>query len=474
MASKTWETVIGLEIHAQLQTKTKMFSPDSASFSSLENEHIHPISLGFPGTLPLFNKEACVFALKTARAFEGNLRQKNVFARKNYFYPDLPKGYQVSQSDQPFCQGGKVKFYSEEGEEEVLLERIHMEEDSGRSLHQSKESLVNLNRAGVPLLEIVTQPVLRRPKQAALCARAIRQILFYLQVCDGSLEEGSLRCDCNISLREKGQSALGTKVELKNLNSFKFIEKALNYEIKRQAALLEKGEKILQETRLYDSKKDQTFAMRSKETSSDYRYFPDPDLLPVDLSAIEKDLDELPELPYEKFKRFGQDYKLKTKAIEVLLEDPDLCDYFEQLAKKTKDPEASCHWLLGEMLGHLKQGDFNLKNQPIPLQALSDLIGFVAKETISISVAKEVFHLMWVNQKTPQEIIKENQLQQISDEKELGKFVQEVLNANPKQVSAYKQGKTKLLGFFVGQVMKMTKGQAHPEKLSKILKDALE
>ena len=473
MSVNKWQVVIGLEIHAQLQTKTKMFSSDSTQFTSEENTHVNPVSLGFPGTLPLLNEQALALAVKTSRAFRGKIQNISQFARKNYFYPDLPKGYQVSQYDKPFNQGGQVEFYLNDQKVQVFLERIHMEEDAGRSLHKKDKTLVNLNRAGTPLLEIVTQPCIKSPLEAAKCARAIRQILRYIEVCDGNLEEGSLRCDCNISLKKPDSQKLGTKVELKNINSFKFIEKALDYEIKRQTQALDSNQTIAQETRLYDSKKNQTFPMRSKEEASDYRYFPDPDLLPVSLDSFLQNLQPLPELPFEKFERYKKEYQLKPSQIELLIEEKNLADYFEELSQKTKDPEASCLWLLGEMLGHLKTYNLDIAQQPISTDDLSELILLVSKEELSITMAKDVFHTMWEDKKSAKEVVKEKNLRQISDIQELSSIVDKILKENPKQVGHYNEGKTKLFGFFVGQAMKETQGQAHPQKLSTILKQKL-
>ena len=474
MTSEKWETVIGLEIHAQLKTETKLFSPDSAVFSAGENDHIHPVSLGFPGVLPVLNKQAVVFALRAARAFEGRIQEHSVFARKNYFYPDLPKGYQISQYDEPYCEGGLVRYHFEGAVQEVRLERIHMEEDAGRSLHRGSATLINFNRAGTPLLEIVTRPDLRDPAAAAACVRAIRRVLRYLDICDGNLEEGSLRCDCNISLRLCGAKALGTKVELKNLNSFRFIEKALQYERERQARLLNAEKPILQETRLYDSVKNQTFPMRSKETASDYRYFPDPDLLPLNVSDLSNQMESLPPLPFQKFEKFKQVYGLKDRQIEVLVEDKALCEYFEELAEHSGDPQSSCHWITGEVQARLNETDQTIEEVPISIEHFSKLIKLVSTEVISIKIAKEVFASMWKTGETPERIIKEKGFKQISDEKELRSIVKKTLGAYPKQVADYRAGRTKLFGFFTGQVMKATKGQAHPVKLSKILKEELE
>ena len=473
MVSDHWESVIGLEIHAQLKTESKMFSPDSAEFKDSENDHIHPVSFALPGTLPSLNQKALEWAMKAAKAFSGDIQERSVFARKNYFYPDLPKGYQISQFDKPYCFNGKVKYYLDGEVVEVSLERIHMEEDAGRSLHTGSSTLVNFNRAGVPLLEIVTRPEIKTPASAAACVRAIRRTLRYLQICDGNLEEGSLRCDCNVSVRKRTDKKLGTRVELKNINSFRFIEKAVEYEIQRQIKCLESGLPVKQETRLYDSTKNQTLPMRSKEEASDYRYFPDPDLLAVywDTENL-KDM-SLPELPFEKSTRFQKDYKLKTSQSEQLVEDEELCDYFESLVKSTKDTETSYHWITGEIQAHLKKNRQSIKEAP-SFEELAKLMKFVNKELLSITMAKEVFSFMWESGKSASEIIEERNLKLISNDAEIEKIAQNILEAYPDQVNQYRSGKTKVFGFFVGQVMKKTKGQAHPKKLSQILKKKLD
>ena len=472
MTDKKFLVTIGLEIHAQLKSQTKLFSPDRASWTEGENDEIHPLSLALPGTLPVLNETALKMALKTGLAFKGEIKNGSVFARKNYFYPDLPKGYQISQYDQPFCEGGQVNFFNEDQEFSIPLERIHLEEDAGRSQHKGAYSLINFNRAGIALLEIVTKPAIKEPHTASLCAKAIRRILRYLDVCDGNLEEGSMRCDCNISLRPKDQEKLGTKVELKNINSFRFIEKALDYEIARQTALLKAGEKIQQETRLYDPSKNQTRSMRSKESANDYRYFPDPDLLPVHFKDnFLKEL-ELPELPFEKSKRFIQDYQLNTETAGALVEDKDSADYFEKIALESKDPQTTSLWFRGELQAQLKQRNKN--SCPISVKDFSDLLKMIDKGLISNKMAKEIFTEMWDKDLSPEQIIKEKNLQQISGEEDLKKLVIQALAKYPKQVSDYKSGKNKLFGFFVGQIMKETKGQANPQKLSELLKQKLD
>ena len=471
MDYKNWETVIGLEIHAQLKTNTKLFSPDPAGWAEGENTQIHPVSLALPGTLPVLNREALKMAIKTGKAFRGGNQKRSLFERKNYFYPDLPKGYQISQYKNPFCQGGQVDFYFKGEKRRVSLERIHLEEDAGRTLYPGSYALINFNRAGVPLLEIVTRPVIKDPLEASACARAICRTLKYLDVCDGNLEEGSFRCDCNISLRPEGEKSFGTKVELKNLNSFRFIEKALFYEIDRQKAYLQKGVPVSQETRLYDSTKNQTRLMRSKEEVSDYRYFPDPDLPEVILDENFLREIEPPELPFEKASRFLKDYQLQFKAVEIITEDPLLAADFEQVVKETKDSEMTSHWFVGELQALLKEK--GQRRCPVSNQNFSDLLLCILKGEISNKMAKEIFAEMWDTGLRAEEIIKKKNLKQISDSEKLTLWVDQVLKTYPSQVESYKKGRVKLFSFFVGQVMKLSKGQAHPQKLSQILKEKL-
>ena len=472
MFDKNFLAAIGLEIHAQLKSQTKLFSPDKASWTEGENDEIHPVSLALPGTLPVLNEAALQMALKTGLAFKGEIKNGSVFSRKNYFYPDLPKGYQISQYNRPFCKGGHVPFFNKEQEISIPLERIHLEEDAGRSLHKGAYSLINFNRAGIALLEIVTKPEMTEPHTASLCAKAIRRTLRYLEVCDGNLEEGSLRCDCNVSVRPKEQKQLGTKVELKNINSFRFIEKALTYEIDRQIEKLKAGEKIQQETRLYDSSKNQTRSMRSKESDNDYRYFPDPDLLPVHFEEnLLKEL-ELPELPFEKSKRFMQDYQLKPETAGALVEDKALADYFEKTALESQDPQTTSLWFRGELQAQLKER--NQSACPISVKDFASLLKMINQAVISNKMAKEIFVEMWDRGLSPEKIVQEKNLKQISGEKELKELIIQTLTKYPKQRSDYKAGKNKLFGFFVGQIMKETKGQANPQKLSELLKKELE
>lgn len=471
MAYSDWEPVIGLEIHAQLLTESKAFSSDSAHFGGGDNEHTSPVSLGMPGALPVLNKRAVEFSVKTGMALNCKIRRKSVFARKNYFYPDLPKGYQISQYDEPICEHGYVDYFLDGEMKRVGITRAHMEEDAGKSQHSGDFSLINLNRAGVPLLEIVSEPDIKTPAEAAEYARTVRKILRYLGVCDGNLEEGSMRCDCNVSIRKKGETKFGTKVELKNINSFRFVEKALEYEIQRQIDCKETGEPIVQETRLYDSTKNRTFSMRSKEEAHDYRYFPDPDLLPVQLGEdfLDKVRAELPELPLARAQRFQTEYALPAYDSFVLTTEKALADFFEETAKASNNPKAASNWAMGEVLRELNAANIEIEKSPVSAAHLAEMIVMIDSKEISGKMAKDVFAEMWKTSKAPKEIVKSKGMSQITDASSIEKLVDEVMAANAQAVTDYRGGKTKLFGFFVGAVMKASKGQANPEMVNQIL-----
>lgn len=475
MSYGKWEAVIGLEIHAQLLTESKIFSPDSAAFGGSDNEHTHPVSLGLPGTLPVINKKAVEYSIRTGLALNCKIRHHSVFARKNYFYPDLPKGYQISQYDQPLCEDGHVEFILDGESKKVSVQRAHMEEDAGKSQHQGDYSLINLNRAGVPLLEIVSGPDMRSPKEAAEYARMVRKILRYVGVCDGNLEEGSLRCDCNVSIRPKGETKLGTKVELKNINSFRFVEKAIEYEIHRQIDCMETGEVIEQETRLYDPAKNRTFTMRTKEDAHDYRYFPDPDLLPLEIEAawLDKIKTDLPELPLVRARRFQSTFGLPEYDSVVLTEEKDLADYFEETAKASQNPKAASNWIMTDLLRELNEAKLEVTKSPISALHLGQLILMIDAKEISGKMAKEVFSEMWKTGKDPKAIVSAKGLSQITDHSAIEKIVDQVIANNPQQVADFKAGKDKLFGFFVGQVMKASKGQASPDVVNEILNQKL-
>jgi len=476
MSYNDYECVIGLEIHAQLKTKSKMFSSDSTEFDSGDNVNTSPVSAGMPGGLPTPNYTAIEYGIKTGLALGCQINQKSVFARKNYFYPDLPKGYQISQYDEPICQHGMVTFLYEDRPRTVSITRAHLEEDAGKSNHSGDHSLINFNRSGVALLEIVSGPDMRSPAEAGAYARSLRQILRYLDVCDGNLEEGSMRCDCNISLRKKGEIKLGTKVEIKNINSFRFVEKALEYEIDRQFELLDRGERILQETRLWDPDKNRTFSMRLKEDADDYRYFPDPDLLPLVVSDewLSQIKSALPELPLDRFHRFQSQYGLPAYDSDILTSERELADFFETTAKHSGNPKAASNWIMTELLRQLNEARVDIAKSPIDPERLAKMIKLIDQGTISGKIAKTVFLEMWNNHKDPEVIVKEKGLVQISDDDAIEKIIDGVLAQNIQSVSDYKAGKIKLFGFFVGLVMKASKGQANPEKVNELLKKKLE
>jgi len=475
MGYSDYESVIGLEIHAQLFTESKIFSSASTDFGNGDNDQVTPVCAGMPGTLPVLNKGAVELAVKTGLALNCKINEYSVFSRKQYFYPDLPKGYQISQYDLPVCSGGYVEFFMGEKLMKVALERAHMEEDAGKSTHHGDYTLVNLNRAGIPLLEIVSGPDMRSAQEAAEYARAVRQILRYTGVCDGNLEEGSMRCDCNVSVRKKGATKLGTKVELKNINSFKFIEKAIEYEIQRQIDAIEGGETIVQETRLYDSAKNKTFSMRKKEEAQDYRYFPDPDLLPlrIDAAFIEKTKRELPELPLARFYRFQKDYGLPEYDAGQLTQEKDMAEYYEEVAKSSGNPKVASNWVMSELMRELNDNKVEITRSPITAARLGELVQLIDKGTISGKMAKQVFTEMWKTGEAPATLVGKLGLSQITDDGAIAKIIDDVIAQNPDQTAQYRAGKDKLFGFFVGQVMKLSKGQANPDTVNRLLKEKL-
>lgn len=466
-----YEVVIGLEIHAQLLTKSKLFCSCSTEFGRGDNENTCPVCTGMPGTLPTLNKDALLFSIRTGLALNCKIAEKSVFARKNYFYPDLPKGYQISQYDQPLCQEGFVEFFMDGKKKRVRIERAHMEEDAGKSQHMANDTLVNLNRSTVPLLEIVSGPDMRSAKEAADYARMVRSILQYIEVCDGNLDEGSMRCDCNVSVRPWGQEKFGTKVELKNINSFRFIEKAIQYEIERQIDLVETGEKISQETRLYDADKNRTFSMRSKEEAHDYRYFPEPDLLPVRVSPvwIEEIKHSLPELPLQRLERFISEYSLPPYDAQIMTQSKTMAEYYESVAKKSKNPKAASNWIMTELLRELNEAKTEIENSPVSSADLAALIQMIDAGKISGKIGKTVFEEMFASKKSPDQIVQEKGLAQVSDSSSIETWVDDVIKANAGQVEQYRGGKDKLFGFFVGQVMKVSKGQANPDLVNQLL-----
>lgn len=476
-----FEPVIGLEVHAQLLTDSKLFCGCSTKFGSEPNTQVDPICLGMPGVLPVLNRKAVEFAIKMALAVECEVKHKSVFARKNYFYPDLPKGYQISQYTEPLAEKGRLEIEVDGVKKTIGITRIHMEEDAGKLLHgegpeDAAYSFVDLNRTGVPLIEIVSEPDIRSSDEAQAYLKALRDILIYLGICNGNMEEGSFRCDANVSVRPLGAEKFGTKAELKNMNSFKFVKEAIDYEIHRQIDLIESGGKVVQETRLFDSAKGITASMRSKEEAHDYRYLPDPDLLPLMVS--DKLVDEvranLPELPRAKRERFISEYAIPAYDAGVLTASRALADYYEETVKATNEPKLSSNWIMGELLRLLNEEGRDIKDCPIPPAGVAETIKMVKGGQISGKIAKEVFEEMYKTGKAAADIVKSKGLTQISDEGELAKIVEEIVNANPDNVAKFKSGKTNVMGFFVGEVMKATKGKANPGVINKLLKEKLE
>ena len=472
-----YEAVIGLEVHAQLATESKIFSSSSTKFGNPPNSQVNPVCLGMPGVLPVFNERVLEYAIKAGLATNCEIARKSRFARKNYFYPDLPKGYQISQYDEPLCLRGYLEIDSGDGKKKIRITRIHLEEDAGKLVHEYSdfESHVDLNRAGVPLVEIVSEPDISTAEEAVEYVKKLRTILRYIEVCDGNMEEGSLRCDANVSVRPVGQNELGTKTEIKNLNSFRFIQRAIEYEIKRQEAVLQSGGKVVQETRLFDSQKGVTFAMRSKEEAHDYRYFPDPDLLPV---VVEKDhLEEvrlsLPELPDEKLRRFVDELSLPKNDAETLSSSKPLAEYFEECAKHANDKKAASNWILNELLREVENED-GIAEFPVRPESLAELLNLIGEGKINRKTAKEIFSEMIRGGKRAGEIVAEKGLTQITDEGEISSIIEKIIKENSKEVERYKAGDTKLLGFFVGQVMKATKGKADPAVVNQTLRRSLE
>ena len=485
-----FEPVIGLEVHAQLLTRAKLFCGCSTQFGAPPNSNTCPVCLGLPGALPVLNREAVTMAVKTALALGCRVNPISVFARKNYFYPDLPKGYQISQYDRPLGEHGRVMVFSGDRtdtgkivnrqEKAFGITRLHMEEDAGKSIHDGlpdtdAKSYVDLNRSGVPLVEIVSEPDFRSSQEAYDYLTHLRKTLLYLEVCDGNMEEGSLRCDANVSVRLKGTDKLGTKVEIKNLNSFRFLQKALDYEIERQKRVLSEKGLIAQETRLWDESEGRTFPMRSKEEAHDYRYFPEPDLPPLKLEPvwIETVKKSLPELPHAKMRRFSAEYGLSGDDALLLAATPTLADYFEECTRKSGNPRASANWIVGDLAYALKNSNKDMEACPIPPGHLASLIRTIDSGEISGKIAKAVFEEVYHTGEEPATAIKRLGLVQMSDQASLVTVINGVLAANPKQLADYRSGKEKLFGYFVGQVMKETKGQANPQLVNELLKKKL-
>lgn len=477
MWSDSYEAVIGLEVHAQLATNTKIFCGCKTDFGGSPNSNVCPVCLAHPGVLPVLNKTAVEYIIKMGLAAECSIAPHSVFARKNYFYPDLPKGYQISQFEEPFCSGGYISVTKKDGTvKKIDITRIHLEEDAGKSIHdQSFDTQVDLNRSGVPLIEIVSEPVISDAEEAVLYLSAIRQIVQYLGICDGNMEEGSLRCDANISLRKKGVKTLGIKTEVKNMNSFKNVEKAIEFEINRQYEMLDDGKEVVQQTMLWDADTNSATPMRTKEDSHDYRYFPDPDLVPVTISIewLHEIKSTMPELPAQRKNRFVSEYGLPVYDAEILTQSRDIADYFEGVLKTTSEYKQASNWVMGEVLKVLNEQKTLVTAFKVTPAELGNLINFIKTGTISNKIAKEVFSEMLVSGQNAKAIIEKGNYQQISDTGELEKIINSVLAASPAQVEEYKSGKEKVFGFFVGQIMKQTKGTANPGIVHELLKKIL-
>ena len=472
-----YEAVIGLEVHAQLSTRTKIFCACSTTFGQEPNSNTCPVCTAMPGTLPVLNRLAVEYAAKMALAVDCAVNRNSIFARKNYFYPDLPKAYQISQYEAPLAERGRLRIRVDDREKVIGITRIHMEEDAGKSIHSATEnkSFVDLNRCGTPLIEIVSEPDMRDADEAVAYLKALRSILVYLEICDGNMEEGSFRCDANVSVRPRGEQKLGTRTELKNLNSFRHVHKAIEYEISRHIGLIQDGESVVQETRLYDVDKGVTVSMRGKEEAHDYRYFPDPDLLPLSLDQawLDKWAGELPELPQAREARFVRDYGLPEAAAAALTAEKDLAEYFEAAAAAYPEPKKIANWMLSELLRELNQAKTGAASCAMSPGRLAELVRLIDSGRISGKIAKQIFPGLFATGEAPEVLVAARGLAQISDASALEAVVDRIIAANPGEAEAYRNGKTKLLGFFVGQVMRESKGQANPGLVNELIKSRL-
>jgi aspartyl-tRNA(Asn)/glutamyl-tRNA(Gln) amidotransferase subunit B len=475
-----WEVVVGLEIHAQLATRSKIFSGSATAYGAPPNSQANLVDLAYPGVLPVLNAEAVRMAVKFGLAIGASVAQRSVFARKNYFYPDLPKGYQISQYELPIVSKGSISIVLDDGAAKTVgVTRAHLEEDAGKSLHEglANASGIDLNRAGTPLLEIVSEPDMRSAKEAVAYMKKVHTLVRYLEICDGNMQEGSFRCDANVSVRRRGTEKLGTRAEIKNLNSFRFVEKAIQYETARQIELIESGGTVVQETRLYDSDKHETRSMRSKEEANDYRYFPDPDLLPVQISKdfIQEVASTLPELPDHKAARFARDYALSAYDAGVLTASREIGAYFEDVTARlgTAHAKLAANWVMGELSSALNRDNLDIGDSRVGPQALSGLLARIVDATISGKMGKEVFEAMWSHGTDADAVIAAKGLKQITNSGEIEGVIDAVIAANPRQLADYRAGKDKLFGFFVGQVMKATEGKANPAQLNELLKNKL-
>jgi aspartyl-tRNA(Asn)/glutamyl-tRNA(Gln) amidotransferase subunit B len=473
----SWECVIGLEAHVQLSTETKLFSRASTSFGQEPNTNVNLVDCGLPGVLPTVNKNAFYKAIRFGLAVDADINQTSLFDRKNYFYPDLPKGYQITQMELPIVSGGKVEIEIEGAKKIINLTRAHLEEDAGKSIHEGMAGTgVDLNRAGTPLLEIVSEPEISSAKEAVAYMKALHQIVTFLDVSDGNMSQGSLRCDANVSVRKKGDKKLGTRTEIKNINSFRFIEKAINYEIERQIDVIESGESVTQETRLYDSIKNETRPMRSKEFANDYRYFPDPDLLPVMISdeEIEEIKAAFPEMPKDKFIRYQSEFKIPENDAQIISSSKNLATFFEECMENVKDAKLLSNIMIGDISSLLNKENIEIADSKLSTKNVSELVNLVTEGVISGKIAKTVLEETWDSGLSPIEIVESTGLKQIDDDDEIERIIDQIISEHPDQVTAYKGGKDKLFGFFVGQIMKATQGKANPASANKILKDKLD
>ena len=473
-----WETVIGLEVHVQLSTESKLFSSASTQFGAEPNTQANIYDLALPGVLPVLNRDALKHAVKFGLAINASISNTSIFDRKNYFYPDLPKGYQISQLDFPTVGKGSLTITLEDGEEKIIgVTRAHMEEDAGKSLHEDFHGMsgIDLNRAGTPLLEIVSEPDLRSAREAVTYLKKLHSIIRYLEISDAIMAQGSMRCDANVSIRPMGETELGTRTEIKNINSFRFVEKAINYEVQRQQDIIQDGGRIVQETRLYDAHRDETRTMRSKEVANDYRYFPEPDLLPVviDQAFVNSIRATLPELPDAKKTRFAKEFGLNDYDASVLTNNRDMADYFECVAKSSGDAKLAANWVAGELQALLKKNNWEIKESPIQADRLATLIARIKDNTISGKIAKAVFEAMIEDSSNVDDIIEAKGLKQVTDIGEIAKLVNEVIANNPEQVEQFREGKEKVLSYLVGQTMKLSRGKANPAQVNQILKEKL-
>ena len=475
---ENWEVVIGLEIHAQLATRSKIFSGASTAYGAEPNTQTSVVDIALPGVLPVLNKEAVHMAVKFGMAIDAEVADRSVFARKNYFYPDLPKGYQISQFDLPIVGPGSINIELENGDTKTIgVTRAHLEEDAGKSLHEDYAGMtgIDLNRAGTPLLEIVSEPDMRSAKEAVAYMKKIHSLVQYIGICDGNMQEGSFRCDANVSVRPKGQKEYGTRAELKNINSFKFVERAINIEVERQIDLIEDGAVVVQETRLYDSVKNETRSMRSKEEANDYRYFPDPDLLPVMISEEYRQQvrSELPELPEQKQQRYMDELGLSAYDAGVITASLALSSYFDTVAEKTGDAKLSANWITGELSARLNREEIEIQNAAVNAEAFALLLKRIKDNTISGKIAKDVLDAMWNGEGSADDVIESKGLKQITDSSAIEAFVDEVIANNPSQFEELKGGKDKMMGFFVGQIMKMSKGKANPAQVNELIRSKM-